>query len=74
MRTISFNVSEEEAKLIEDYVNDNRLNISEFVKDAIFEKMEEDLLLDEQRILTAREKAKTERRYNHTEVWKRLGV
>lgn len=74
MRTISFNVSEEEAKLIEDYVNDNRLNISEFVKDAIFEKMEEDLLLDEQRILTAREKAKTERRYDHIEVWKRLGV
>ncbi|WP_300122650.1 DUF6290 family protein [uncultured Enterococcus sp.] len=74
MRTISFNVSEEEAKLIEDYVNDNRLNISEFVKDAIFEMMEEDLLLDEQRILTAREKAKTERRYDHTEVWKRLGV
>lgn len=74
MRTISFNVSEEEAKLIEDYVNDNRLNISEFVKDAIFEKMEEDLLLDEQRILTAREKAKSERRYDHTEVWKRLGV
>ena len=74
MRTISFNVSEEEAKLIEDYVNDNRLNISEFVKDAIFEKMEEDLLLDEQRILTAREKAKSERIYDHTEVWKRLGV
>ena len=74
MRTISFNVSEEEAKLIEDYVNDNCLNISEFIKDAIFEKMEEDLLLDEQRILAAREKAKTERRYDHTEVWKRLGV
>lgn len=74
MRTISFNVSEEEAKLIEDYVNDNRLNIFEFVKDAIFEKMEEDLLLDEQRILTAREKAKTEIRYDHIEVWKRLGV
>lgn len=74
MQTISFNVSEEEAKLIEDYVNDNRLNISEFVKDAIFEKMEEDLLLDEQRIIAAREKAKSERRYDHIEVWKRLGV
>lgn len=74
MRTISFNVSEEEAKLIEDYVNDNCLNLSEFIKDAIFEKMEEDLLLDEQRILTAREKAKSEKRYDHTEVWKKLGV
>lgn len=74
MRTISFNVSEEEAKLIDYYVNDNCLNISEFIKEAIFEKMEEDMLLDEQRILTAREKAKTERRYDHTEVWKKLGV
>lgn len=74
MCTISLNVSEEEAKLIEDYVNDNCLNLSEFIKDAIFEMMEEDLLLDEQRILTAREKAKSERRYYHTEVWKRLGV
>ena len=74
MRTISFNVSEEEAKLIEDYVNDNCLNLSEFIKDAIFEKMEEDLLLDEQRILAAREKAKTERRYDHIEVWKMLEI
>ena len=74
MRTISFNVSEEEAKLIEDYVTANRLSLSEFIKDAIFEKMEEYLLLDEQRIIAAREKAKTERRYDHTEVWKKLGV
>ena len=50
MRTISFNVSEEEEKLIEDYVNDNCLNLSEFIKDAIFEKLEVDLTLDEQRI------------------------
>ena len=73
MLTISLNVSEEEAKLIEDYVNDNCLNLSEFIKDAIFEKMEEDLL-DEQHIQTAREKVKSERRYDHTEVWKRLGI
>lgn len=69
MRTISFHVSEEEAKLIEDYVTANRLILSEFVKDAIFEKTEENLPLDERRILTAREKAKSERRYDHTEVW-----
>lgn len=74
MRTISLNVSEEEEKFIKDYVTANCLNLSEFIKEAIFEKMEEDLLLDEQRILTAREKAKSERRYDHTEVWKRLGV
>ena len=46
----------------------------EFINEAIFEKTEEDLPLDERRILTAREKAKSERRYDHTEVWKRVGV
>lgn len=74
MHTISFHVSDEEAKLIKDYVTANCLNLPEFIKEAIFEKMEEDLLLDEQRILTAREKAKTERRYDHTEVWEMLRV
>lgn len=74
MRTISFNVSKEEEKFIKDYVTANCLNLSEFIKDAIFEKMEEDLLLDEQRIIAAREKAKSERRYDHTEVWKRLEI
>lgn len=74
MHTISFHVSDEEAKLIKDYVTANCLNLSEFIKEAIFEKMEEDLVMDEHRILTAREKAKSERRYDHTEVWKMLRV
>lgn len=74
MCTISFHVSEEEEKFIKDYVTANCLNLSEFIKEAIFEKMEEDLLLDEQRIIAARKKAKTERRHDHIEVWKRLGV
>lgn len=74
MRTISLNVSEEEEKLIKDYVTANCLNLSEFIKEAIFEKMEEDLSMDEQHIQEAREKAKCERKYDHTEVWKMLGI
>lgn len=74
MHTISFNVSEEEAKLIKDYVTANCLNLPEFIKEAIFEKMEEDLVMDKQRIQAAREKAKSERKYDHTEVWKMLGI
>lgn len=74
MRTISFKVSEEEEKLIEDYVNDNCLNLSEFIKEAIFEKLEVNLTMDEQHIQEAREKAKCERKYDHTEVWKMLGI
>lgn len=74
MHTISFHVSDEEAELIKDYVTANCLNLPEFIKEAIFEKVEEDLVMDEQRIQAAREKAKSERRYDHTEVWKRLGI
>ena len=74
MHTISFHVSDEEAKLIKDYVTANCLNLPEFIKEAIFEKMEEDLVMDEQRIQAAREKAKSERRYDHTEFWKRLEI
>lgn len=74
MHTISFHVSEEEAKLIKDYVNDNCLNLSEFIKEAIFEKLEVDLTMDEQHIQEAREKAKCERKYDHSEVWKMLGI
>ncbi|MCJ0538329.1 DUF6290 family protein [Enterococcus cecorum] len=74
MHTISFHVSDEEAKLIKDYLTVNCLNLPEFIKEAIFEKMEEDLVMDEQRIQAAREKAKSERRYDHTEVWKRLEI
>ena len=74
MHTISFHVSDEEAKLIKDYVTANCLNLPEFIKEAIFEKVEEDLVMDEHRILTAREKAKSERRYDHTEVWGILGI
>lgn len=74
MCTISFHVSEEEEKFIKDYVTANCLDLSEFIKEAIFEKLEVDLTMDEQRIQEAREKAKCERKYDHTEVWKMLGI
>ena len=61
-------------KPMSDLQNDNCLNLSEFIKDAIFEKLEVDLTMDEQRIQEVREKAKCERKYNHTEVWKMMGV
>ena len=72
MHTISFHVSDEEAKLIKDYVTANRLSLSEFIKYAIFEKLDEELPMDEQRIQAAREIAKSERKYDHAEVWEIL--
>ena len=72
MTTISLRVNDDESKLIHDYVSVNQLNMSQFIRDAVLDKIENDL--DEDRILYAFEKAKQEKKYDHTEVWKMLGV
>lgn len=74
MTTISLRVNEEESKLIHDYVNINKLNMSQFIRDAVLDKIESDLELDEERILNAFKNAKHENKYDHTEVWEMLGV
>lgn len=74
MTTISLRVNDDESKLIHDYVSVNQLNMSQFIRDAVLDKIENDLDLDEDRILYAFEKAKQEKTYDHTEVWKMLGV
>lgn len=74
MTTISLRVNDDESKLIHDYVSINQLNMSQFIRDAVLDKIENDLDLDEDRILYAFKKAKQEKTYDHTEVWKMLGV
>lgn len=74
MSTISLRVNEQESKLIRDYVATNNLNLSQFIRDAVLDKIEEDFELDEKRILLAKEKAKDEKKYDHTEVWEMLGI
>ncbi|MGX7303446.1 type II toxin-antitoxin system RelB family antitoxin [Enterococcus columbae] len=74
MSTISLRVNEEESKLIRDYVTANNLNLSQFIREAVLDKIEEDFQLDEERILLAKAKAQTEKKYDHTEVWEILGI
>ncbi len=74
MTTISFHVNDEESKLIHDYVSVNKLNMSQFIRDAVLDKIESDFDLDEARILDALNKSEQEKKYDHTEVWKMLGV
>lgn len=74
MANISFRVKEDEEKLIKEYASINNLNLSAFVREAVLEKIEEDLELDEARILSALEAAEKEETYDHTEVWSKLGV
>ena len=74
MSTISLRVSDEENKLIQNYVSANNLNLSSFIRNLVLEKIEEDMKLDEDRILRARALMEKEKIYDHTEVWKELGI
>ena len=48
--------------------------MSTFIRDLILDKIEEDLLLDEKRILEAREKIEKEEIYSSEEFWKRFDL
>ena len=74
MNTISLRMNDDETKLLRDYVSVNNLNMSKFIRDLVLDKIEDDLSLDEERILKAHEKVKHEKKYDHTEVWKMLGI
>lgn len=73
MNTISLRMNDEDTKLLKEYVSVNKLNMSQFIRELIIDKLEE-FEMDEARILHAHEKAKHEKKYDHTEVWKILGV
>lgn len=74
MSTISLRVSDEENKLIQNYVSANNLNLSSFIRNLVLDKIEEDMKLDEDRILRARALMEKEKIYDHTKVWKELGI
>ena len=74
MTTISIRINDDESKLIHDYVSINNLNMSQFIRDAVLDKIESDFELDEARILDALKKSEKENKYDYTEVWKMLGV
>ena len=74
MNTLSLRMNDEDTKLLRDYVSVNKLNMSQFIRELIMDKLEEEFELDEARILHAHEKAKSEKKYDHTEVWEMLGV
>lgn len=74
MTTISVRVNDEDSKLIHEYVSANKLNLSQFVREAVLDRIEEDLHLDEERIIRALKAAEAEEKYDHTKVWEMLGV
>lgn len=74
MATISLRISPDEEKLLQTYLAAHNLNISSFIRQVVFDKIEDDLALDEKRILRARNRIDKEKYYSHEEAWKELGV
>lgn len=74
MATITLRVSEEENKFIKDYVKINNYNLSSFIRDLVIDKIEDDLKINEKKILSALKKSKKEKHYTHEELWKELGL
>ena len=74
MATITLRVSEQENKFIKEYVKVNNYNLSSFIRNSVLDRIEDDLKIDEKKILSALKKSKQEKTYSHEEVWKELGL
>lgn len=74
MSTISLRMKDEDIDLLKQYVKVNNLNLSEFIRNTILDKIEDDLRINEERILRAWEEAKKEKGISHEDLWKELGV
>ena len=61
MATISLRISSDEEKLLQTYLAAHNLNISSFIRQVVFDKIEDDLALDEKRILRARNRIDKEK-------------
>lgn len=77
MPTISLRINDEDGKLIHDYVKVNNLNLSEFVRNAVLEKIEDEMEISEEfakELLRAKEDAKNGKLYTLEEARKELGI
>ena len=74
MKTISIRINDDDSKLLHEYVTVNHLNMSQFIREVIMDKIEEDFGLDEERILHAHQRVKEEKKYDHIEVWRMLDI
>lgn len=74
MSTISLRLSNDEELLIKNYIKVNNLSLSEFIRNTILDKIEDDLQINEERILKAWEEAKKEKGIPFEEVVKGLGL
>ncbi|MCV3471508.1 type II toxin-antitoxin system RelB family antitoxin [Campylobacter sp. CNRCH_2015_0338h] len=72
MRTISLRISDQEDILLKEYLAINNLQLSKFIRDTILEKIEDELNLDENKILISLKEAKKDNIYSIEEVFKNV--
>ncbi|MCR6591965.1 Uncharacterised protein [Campylobacter insulaenigrae] len=72
MRTISLRISDQEDILLKEYLTINNLQLSKFIRDTILEKIEDELNLDENKILISLKEAKKDNIYSLEEVFKNV--
>ena len=71
--TISLRFSEEDTKLIEDYARANNLNVPDFIRQAVIEKIEDEIDLAAYN-KAVNEFKKDPKKYTLDEVEKELGL
>ena len=69
MSTISLRLEEKDYKLLQKYISTNNLNLSDFVREAIMDKIEDAMNMDEKYILKAYKKSLKEPSYDINKVW-----
>lgn len=74
MATITLRVNEKEDKYIKEYVKINNYNLSSFIRDLVLDRIEEDLEIDEDRILKAKKSISKQKKYSYDEIKKELGL
>lgn len=74
MNTIAFHISDEENKLIHEYILKHGLDLSAFLREIVLDRIEDDMPMDTDRILAARQALSHEKVYDHADVWKELGA
>lgn len=77
MKTISLKMTDEDAKLIHDYAAMNNLSLSEFIRETILDRIEDEMEISEtfaKELLQAKEESTNGKSYTLEEVRKELGI
>ena len=77
MSSVSVRLNDDEYKLIHDYVKINNLNLSQFIREVVLDRIEDDLEISKEfteKILAAKEEVRNGKVYTFDEARKELGI